>query len=213
MGMPCIGGSTLEFSCPPINIDPYRLPDVVGEYFVFCSVCGIGPQPLHDVDPRGGRYMGDLYFGPNFRDGAVNEDGITGYSIFVATAEGARVANFTPVHFVQRRELFASPGMTVFTSSAEVPRRCCEDNAYVARLVFELPPGLHRLRFEVVPHTVDGPLPVGRLSSVVEDNFDGLFSTSAAAGRPGRFAGARDFLSLVLALVLPASLRGRWKAI
>jgi hypothetical protein len=198
-----VGSASLTFSCSKLNVDPTRQPDVLGDFFVNCAVCGIGIHALIDVDARPGVVMVDLAFGPNVRvdlAGEVSEDGILGYSIFLADHDGVRVTGMDPIMTFPRRQNWASAGWSADEPGAAVPRTCCQDDAYTARVDFELPLGVSQLRLEIAPVTVDGPLPVGRLTQVIVDDASGAIVSSSARHSSGSVSGVLvAILSVVLA--------------
>lgn len=168
-----------------------------------------------DVDGRPGLVMVDLAFGPNRRvdlAGEVSEDGILGYSIFLADSGGVRMPGMGPIMSVPRRENWASAGWSAGQPGADVPRTCCQDDAYTNRLDFELPPGVSQLRLEIVPVTVDGPLPVGRLTEVIVDDDGGyLWNGTVRTSRSARHCsgGASGVLVAILSVVLGT--RSGWR--
>lgn len=119
-----------------------------------CRVCSLDSLVLQDTDGREGYISGRLSFGPNAINGIVNEDPVTGYSLYLVDQCGVQIG--APLATVAKR-----PG---------VPQGCCAHGAYTFEVKDAvLPLGHGKLRLVVVPFTPAGPVPVGEMTDVVHD--------------------------------------------
>ncbi|CAK0902629.1 unnamed protein product, partial [Prorocentrum cordatum] len=115
-----------SLTCPASNFDTELPPTALSSYpYVQCKVCGIYGMTA-DEDTRRGWYTGTLRFGPNQMKGAVDEDPISEYRVYLADNESAPIGHAlatVPVDTVSSSGSCCDPGKyTVSLSCIEVTK-------------------------------------------------------------------------------------------
>jgi len=169
------------FSCPVMNLNPLRRPDILGSLpSVSCSVCGFGQQ-LVDTDARQGYVRGSLSFGPAVL-GSGNLSQVQEYRLHIVDVFGHRL------------------GGAVASVPSRVPptSECCLASFFTAHVQTALPPKASR--FAITP-VVDGvELPTGTATNAILDLVaQGQAPVSPAASTTMRLpaiAALRSLLSI-----------------
>jgi hypothetical protein len=126
--------------------------------FVLQQVCGgTVKTELGDMDSRQGWIETTITWGPNSVDGKINElsIGILGYSVFATNECGEKIGN----------DLATVSALGIQSGT----QPCCNTNMYEATVRSQLPYGVTKQAFMVVPLTSIGALDVGWATSEIVD--------------------------------------------
>lgn len=196
---PCVEQGTLRFECPATNSDREALPNAFGRARLRCRVCGILNMVVEDTDIRLGHIALSISWGPNFMEGHITEDIITGYAVVLVDGCHRRMDGLKQGGILTQVAVRRGADQISNASAG-----CCLLDAYSAQVTAELPEipegtVYGDMSLMVVPVTTLGLLSVGPTTDPFVDR---------GAGDPVLIgnSGAPPSTRLAIAAMLPALL-------
>lgn len=177
----CIARGPISFYCPTSNYAIDTKPFLVSASII-CQPCAVAAEVV-DTNAAAGEFSGRITWGPNMRDGSIDEKSISGYKVVVVDRCGLplEVPGGTSFRYLPKHGLTAP---------------CCAREAYSLTWSLTLPERYSH--FMVVPYSDDwgeqdaGPLirivDLGGRDAADDDGDGGRKGISNGAAGPGTLA-------------------------